>query len=85
MKIDSDRPDFAMSARKQNLDWLNKCYDKDLVQGFLVSTWVQLLELPSPFSFDEALLLCPVSADEWLAWIPDHGEVILHTRQFLSK
>ncbi|MBW4577026.1 MAG: hypothetical protein KME08_17265 [Aphanothece sp. CMT-3BRIN-NPC111] len=46
------------------------------------STWVQLLELPSPYSFGEALLLCQHSEDEWIAWIPDHGEAVLHTSQF---
>ncbi|QMS87657.1 hypothetical protein HUN01_08720 [Nostoc edaphicum CCNP1411] len=67
MKLDSHRPDFAVQARRQNLEGLN---------------WVNLLRLPNPFSFDEALLLCPVSADEWLVWIPDHGEAILNIRQF---
>ncbi|MBH8577418.1 hypothetical protein I8752_31505 [Nostocaceae cyanobacterium CENA369] len=85
MKLDSDKPDFAISARKQNLDWLSKCYAKESVQDFLISTWVELLELPSSFSFDEALLLCPISADKWLAWIPDYGKVILHTGQFHPK
>ena len=46
------------------------------------STWVQLLELPNPYSHDEALLLCQQSEDEWVAWIPDHGEAVLHTSQF---
>ncbi len=45
-------------------------------------TWVELLHLPNPFSFDEALLLCPVSEDDWLVWIPDYEEALLHTRQF---
>ncbi|MBH8563877.1 hypothetical protein I8748_17070 [Nostoc sp. CENA67] len=85
MKLDSDRPDFVMSARKQNLDWLGKCYAKDLVQESPASKWVHLLELPSPFSSDEALLLCPISADKWLAWIPDHGEAILYTWQFCHQ
>ncbi|MBC1223550.1 hypothetical protein GNF10_01595 [Nostoc sp. UCD121] len=67
MKLDSHRPDFAVQPRMQNLEDLN---------------WVKLLLLPNPFSFDEALLLCPVSADEWLAWIPDHGEAILNIRHF---
>jgi hypothetical protein len=40
-------------------------------------TWVKLWQLPSPFSFEEALLLCPLSHDQWLAWIPDHGEAVL--------
>ncbi|MEH1798606.1 MAG: hypothetical protein V7L02_23775 [Nostoc sp.] len=73
MKLDSHRPDFAVQARRHNLEGL---------QRFRASTWVNLLQLPNPFSFDEALLLCPVSADEWLAWVPDHGEAILNIRQF---
>ncbi|MEH1861333.1 MAG: hypothetical protein V7L21_25805 [Nostoc sp.] len=73
MKLDSHRPDFAVQTRRQNLEGL---------QQLRASTWVNLLQLPNPFSFDEALLLCPVSADEWLAWIPDHGEAILNIRQF---
>ncbi|MDZ8094694.1 MAG: hypothetical protein RM049_19525 [Nostoc sp. DedQUE04] len=73
MKLDSRRPDFAVQPRRPNLEGL---------QQLRASTWVKLLQLPNPFSFDEALLLCPVSADEWLAWIPDHGEAILNIRQF---
>ncbi|MDZ7949806.1 hypothetical protein [Nostoc sp. DedQUE09] len=74
MKLDSYKPDFAVQARRhKNLEGL---------QRFKASTWVKLLQLPNPFSFDEALLLCPVSADEWLAWIPDHGEAILNIREF---
>jgi len=73
MKLDFDRPDFAIQARRQTLEGL---------QQLKASTWVKLLQLPNPFSFDEALLLCPVSEDEWLVWIPDHGEALLHTRQF---
>lgn len=46
------------------------------------STWVSLLEPPSAFSYDEALLLCQQSEEEWLAWVPDHGEVVLHVNQF---
>ncbi|WP_404783518.1 hypothetical protein [Altericista sp. CCNU0014] len=46
------------------------------------NTWVELLQLPSPYSFDEALLLCQVSFDEWLAWIPDYGEICLNVSQF---
>ncbi|MEH1804078.1 hypothetical protein [Nostoc sp.] len=73
MKLDSHRPDFAVQARTYNLEGL---------QRFRASTWVNLLQLPNPFSFDEALLLCPVSVDEWLVWIPDHGEAILNIKQF---
>ena len=42
-----------------------------------VNTWVQLKELFSPFSFNEALLLCQHSEDSWLAWIPDYGEAVV--------
>ncbi|MGB8702130.1 MAG: hypothetical protein WCD18_22165 [Thermosynechococcaceae cyanobacterium] len=46
------------------------------------NTWVKLLQLPSPYSFDEALLICQVALDEWLAWVPDYGEIRLNTKQF---
>jgi len=46
------------------------------------NTWVKLLSLPSPYSFDEALLLCQVAVDAWLAWVPDYGEIRLQTSQF---
>lgn len=48
----------------------------------LPDTWVKLLELPNPFSHYEALILCPHSESEWVAWIPDHGEAILNNSQF---
>jgi hypothetical protein len=44
--------------------------------------WVQLLLRPNPFSFDQALLLCEASDHEWLAWIPDYGEMMLDTDIF---
>lgn len=40
-------------------------------------TWVELKELPSVYSHNEALLLCQISNHEWLAWAPDHGEFVL--------
>ncbi|GAB4330580.1 MAG: hypothetical protein OHK0047_17960 [Leptolyngbyaceae cyanobacterium] len=46
------------------------------------STWVKVFNPPTAFSFDEALLLCQTSENQWLAWIPDHGEVVLHTDEF---
>lgn len=53
-------------------------------QEFQDDTWVKLLELPSTFSYDEALLLCQSSEDEWVAWIPGHGEAVLHVSQFCA-
>lgn len=49
---------------------------------FQSSTWVQLRQLPNPYSHDQALLLCQLSEDEWVGWIPDHGETILYRDQF---
>jgi hypothetical protein len=47
-------------------------------------TWVKLLQPPSGYGFDEAKLLCQASPNTWLAWVPDHGEVILNRSQFYS-
>lgn len=55
---------------------------EQLEQEFEASTWVQLRELPSPYSHDEALLLCQHSENEWIVWIPEYGEMILHRSQF---
>lgn len=82
MQLNSYKPNIAVETPSQKLDWSNKFYFNSLQHQFQPDTWVQLLELPSSFSFDEALLLCKLSADEWVAWIPDHGEAVLHTNQF---
>lgn len=44
--------------------------------------WVQVLDLPNPFSGDQALLLCSCGSDQWVTWVPDHGEAVLSRRQF---
>lgn len=44
--------------------------------------WVQVLDLPNPFSSNQALLLCPCGPDQWVTWVPDHGEAVLSRRQF---
>lgn len=76
------RPDFAVQSRKWNLDWSTDEFDIKIdQQHFQANTWVKLLELPNPYSFDEALLLCPISQYEWIAWIPDHGEAVVTTGQ----
>jgi hypothetical protein len=53
-----------------------------LGQSPQANTWVKLLELPHPWSYDEALLLCQHSEDEWVAWIPDYGEAVLNAAHF---
>jgi len=50
--------------------------------SFTASTWVKLLMSPNLFDADEALLLCQCADDQWLAWIPNHGEVMLGSNQF---
>ncbi len=44
--------------------------------------WVSLLDPPSEYAHDEALLLCQLSEDDWLTWIPSFGEIALCLRQF---
>lgn len=45
-------------------------------------SWVKLIELPSEYSADKALLLCQESPEVWVAWVPDHGEVRLDRSNF---
>ncbi|UAJ72412.1 hypothetical protein IQE94_15270 [Synechocystis sp. PCC 7339] len=45
-------------------------------------TWVKLLEIPGDYAFDEAKLLCQDSSTTWVAWVPDHGEVVLDRSNF---
>ncbi len=37
--------------------------------------WLPLEECPQSLNQCEALLLCQVSEQEWVAWIPDYGQV----------
>ena len=48
----------------------------------LPSTWVTLLDPPMSTSCDEALLMCQYSDGHWAAWLPDFGEIKLHSGQF---
>ncbi|MGH2413097.1 MAG: hypothetical protein ACRDEA_05285 [Microcystaceae cyanobacterium] len=59
--------------------WSKEFHAKPQLQP---NTWVRLLESLNPFCYEEALLLCQESESEWIAWIPDHGETILHISQF---
>lgn len=44
--------------------------------------WVKLLQPPSEYAADQAQLLCQESTDTWVAWVPDHGEVVLNRSNF---
>jgi hypothetical protein len=48
---------------------------------FEANSWVKLLQRSTFFSYDKALLLYPISPQEWRAWIPGYGEVSLNVRQ----
>ncbi len=52
------------------------------IEQYLTDRWVKLLELPNPYSQDEALILCKYSESEWVVWVPDHGEAIINNSQF---
>lgn len=44
--------------------------------------WVALRDAPSPYSHDEALLLCETFPGEWVSWVPGYGEITLSRGQF---
>jgi hypothetical protein len=46
--------------------------------------WVQLRDLLSEYSADQALLLCEETKGRWVAWVPDYGEALLEREQLLS-
>lgn len=74
---------IAVQAQK-NINWSIKPYVNESQPEYQVNTWVHLLQQPSDYSYEEALLLCQLSAQEWVAWIPDHGEAVLNVRQFCA-
>jgi len=45
-------------------------------------TWVKLLQAPSDYAATEAKLLCPVSTNAWVIWVPDYGETVLNRSEF---
>ncbi|HTL88989.1 MAG TPA: hypothetical protein VL134_06290 [Leptolyngbya sp.] len=51
---------------------------------FTPSMWVQLLNPPTAYSFDQAWLLCQCSENQWVAWVPEYGELLLRTDEFSS-
>lgn len=62
-----------MSVISLNATATRQSCDTDLQ----ASTWIKLRERPSPYSHDEALLLCKTEDGAWIAWIPDYGEITL--------
>jgi hypothetical protein len=46
--------------------------------------WVDLFNPPTAYSFDQAWLLCQCAENQWLAWVPEYGELLLTTDEFCS-
>ncbi len=77
MQVNYYQPNFCILP--VGLDWSNKT-SCNLTHS--PDTWVNLLKLPSEYSYDEALLLCDLGDDKWAAWIPNYGETVLDARDF---
>ena len=77
MQVTYYQPNFCILP--VGLDWSNKNSCKLTLSP---ATWVHLLKLPSEYSYDEALLLCDLGEDKWVAWVPNHGETVLDARDF---
>ncbi|HEY9302625.1 MAG TPA: hypothetical protein VIQ31_40915 [Phormidium sp.] len=85
MKLNICKSEASKFSPSYSWNWLTENKEDLFPQELQPSTWVKLSEVPSSYSFDEALLLCQCSADSWLAWIPDHGEAVLHKSQFCER
>lgn len=82
MKLDFYQPEVTLPQRLHPQNWSSKPEQKTAEPERHSSTWVKLQKCPSPYSYDEALLLCQHSDTEWIAWVPDYGEIVLHRSQF---
>jgi hypothetical protein len=82
MTLDSYQSGVSLPLHLHTKDWYLKIELNVRQSEWQPSTWVKLQECLSPYSHDEALLLCQHSDTAWLAWIPDYGEVVLQRGQF---
>ncbi|MBM0743737.1 hypothetical protein JOY44_19300 [Phormidium sp. CLA17] len=55
---------------------------RSLPSSLSSSTWVKLHNPPTELCQDEALLLCQAASNQWVAWIPDHGKILLAAEDF---
>ena len=84
MKLDTYQPGVNLPLCLQPQNWPSKPEQTLTEPECQSSTWVKLREQPSPYRPDEALLLCQHSDSEWIAWVPDYGEIVIHRRQFIE-
>lgn len=82
MKLDFYQPKVALPQRLHPPYWSSQPEANTMESECSSSTWVKLQQCPTPYSHDEALLLCQHSDTEWIAWVPDYGEIVLHQCQF---
>jgi hypothetical protein len=54
------------------------------IDGFIPQRdlWVELRNPPAKYAEDMALLVCEVDADDWIAWVPGFGELLVNRSQF---
>jgi hypothetical protein len=54
------------------------------IDGFVPQRdlWVELRNSPAKYAEDMALLVCEVAADNWIAWVPGYGEILLNRSAF---
>ena len=81
MKLDSRNSGVSVPLRLYPHKWSSKPDINTTGQDLQASAWVKLRERPSEYSHDEALLLCQHSDTEWIVWIPEYGEMVLHRSQ----
>lgn len=82
MKLDARQSGVNLRLGLNYQNWSGKPEYGMTEPDLQASTWVQLQTPPSPYSQDEALLLCQHTDNEWLAWVPDYGEIVLQRHQF---
>ncbi len=87
MKLETE---FRLCLQRQKLEWLFQDTCEELTwqssaiaprEELAPSTWVKLRQPPNPFASDEALLLCQTSDHQWLAWVPDYGELVIDVEE----
>lgn len=70
-------PQLQSNPTEPTLGWPPVCHI-----AYTRDTWVTLSTLPNDYAAAEAKLLCQASPDTWVAWVPDHGETVLHKSHF---
>jgi len=55
---------------------------RSLPSSSISSAWVKLHHPPTELCQDEALLLCQAANNQWVAWIPDYGKILLTAEDF---